>query len=506
MTIKTRLTLLFTALVAVILAISAIGIYSYARYQRSEEFYNELLTDAIATAAIVLRSDNLSPQTLRPFQQQTLKTLSFERTAIFNKQRKMVFHSGEQLLHLSDYEQQQAMKRGRYVVTAQDTGIGILSEYEHQQALKNGKFAITIEDTQKVIIPFLDENGNFPAAASIDSQNNAIPTTGNVEYTVAVSAVDKRGLKALTELRNWIIGGYLASLLFVYFAGIYFATRVLSPISIIRRKAERISATDLHVRIDEGKKRDELSQLAHAFNEMLDRIETAFKSQKQFVAHASHELRTPLTAIAGHLDVSLLRSRTEEEYKSAITLALESTRQLNRLVSNLLSLAQTESELFKPFRIDEILFSALQEVRQRYPSRKIDVQFNVSPDQEEYLYVNGNESLVKIAIVNVLENALKFSDANSIVEASIEVYKEDRIILKIQDNGIGISPEDLPMIFQPFFRSNPSSEVPGNGIGLTLVKAIMDRHSGVVFVESTQGKGSIVQLYFPNIIKGKSVI
>src|SRR5271157_1195334 len=115
MTIKTRLTLLFTALVAVILAISAIGIYSYTRYQRSEEFYNELLTDAIATAAIVLRSDNLSPQTLRPFQQQTLKTLSFERTAIFNKQRKMVFHSGEQLLHLSDYEQQQAMKRGRYV-------------------------------------------------------------------------------------------------------------------------------------------------------------------------------------------------------------------------------------------------------------------------------------------------------------------------------------------------------------------------------------------------------
>jgi signal transduction histidine kinase len=497
LTVKTRLTLLFTSLVAVILGIFTIGTYSYARHQRSEEFYSELLTNAIATAAIVLRSDNLSPKTLQPFQQQTLKTLPYERVAIFNKQGTCVFHSGEQILQLSEYEQQQAMKRGRYEVTFRDTAIGILSEYEHQQALRNGKFAITRGDTQKIVIPFLDENGNFPTGALIDSQNAAIPATGNVEYVVATSAVDKSGLKALAELRNWLITGYLTSLLVVFFAGIFFAARAMSPISEIRQKAERISATDLHVRIDEGKRKDELSQLAHAFNGMLGRIETAFDSQRQFVTHASHELRTPLTTIAGQLDVSLMHSRSVEEYRAVIASSLDSTRHLNRLLNNLLLLAQTESELLKALRVDDILFAALEEVQQRYPTRKVDLQVKVSPDEEEFLVVRGNEGLLKVALVNVLENALKFSDATSSVGLSIEVYKQEHVCIKIEDRGIGIPEGDLSKIFQPFFRSNPSSEVPGNGIGLTLVKTIMVRVGGSVTVESMQGKGTVVQLNFP---------
>jgi signal transduction histidine kinase len=499
MTIKTQLTLLFTALVAVILAVSSIGIYSYARYQRADEFYNELLADAIATAAIVLRSDNLSPQTLQPFQRQMFKTLPFERIAIFNKQGKCVFHSGEQILHLSEYEQRQALKRGRYEVTASDTGIVVLSEYEHQQALKNGKFAITTGDTQKVVIPFLDENGNIPSTSAVTPPIADIPNIGNVEYILAVSSVDKIGLKALARLRHWLIGGYFSSLLLVFFAGIFFASRAMAPISGIRRKAERISATDLSTRISEGRNRDELFQLAHAFNGMLERLEAAFKSQKQFVAHASHELRTPLTTIIGQLDVSLLHSRSEEEYRGVIASALESTRQLNRLLNNLLVLAQTESESLKPLQIDEVLFSALQDVKQRYAGRKVDLQFEVTPDQEKYLVVAGNEELLKIAIINVLENALKFSDGRSTVTISVEIHKEERVILRIKDAGIGISPEDLPMVFQPFFRSTPSNEVPGNGIGLTLVKAIMDRHNGSATIESVQGTGSVVQLSIPAI-------
>ena len=497
MTIKTQLTILFTVLVAVILAVSSVGIYSYARYQRVDEFYNELLADAIATAAIVLRSDNLSPQTLQPFQRQMFKTLPFERIAIFNKQGKCVFHSGEQILHLSEYEQQQAMKRGRYEVTASDTGIVVLSEYEHQQALKNGKFAIMTGDTQKVIIPFLDENGNIPSARAVASPLADIPNTGNVEYILAVSSVDKIGLKTLARLRNWLIGGYFSSLLLVFFAGIFFASRAMSPISNIRREAERISATDLSIRISEGHNKDELFQLAHAFNGMLERLEAAFKSQKLFVAHASHELRTPLTTIIGQLDVSLLHSRSEEEYRVVIAAALESTRQLNRLLSNLLLLAQTES--LKPLQIDEVLFSALHEVKQRYPGRKIDVQFGVTPEEEKYLVVVGNDGLLKIAIINVLENALKFSDVQSVVTIFVEIQKKERVVVRIEDAGIGISSDDLSMVFQPFFRSTLSNDMPGNGIGLALVKTIMDRHSGSVTMESLPGKGSVVQLGIPTM-------
>ncbi len=498
-TIKTRLTLLFTALVAVILAISSIGIYSYARYQRSEEFYNELLADAIATAAIVLRSDNLSPQTLQPFQKQMFKTLPFERIAIFNRQRKCVFHSGEQILHLSEYEQQQAMKRGRYEVNASDTGIVALSEFEHQQALKNGKFAVTGGDTQKVIIPFLDENGTIPAANAAAAPVADIPNTGNVEYILAVSSVDKIGLNTLARLRNWLIGGYFSSLLLVFFAGIFFASRAMSPISGIRKKAELISATDLSIRIGEGKSRDELSQLAHAFNGMLERLEAAFRSQKQFVAHASHELRTPLTTIIGQLDVSLLHLRSGDEYREVIASALENTRHLNRLLNNLLLLAQTESAPLKPLQIDEVLFTALQEVKERYPGRKVDVQFEVTPDQERCMLVAGNADLLKIAILNVFENALKFSNTDSTVTVIVRIQRNEQVTIRINDSGIGISPEDLPLVFQPFFRSTPSDAVPGNGIGLTLVKAVMDRHEGSVAIESVQGQGSSVILSIPTI-------
>ncbi len=495
-TIKTRLTLLFTALVAIILAISAIGSYSYSSFQRSEEFNNELLTDAIATAAIVLRTDNLSPQTLRPFRQQTLQTLPFERLAIFNKQGKCVFHSGEQILQLSEYEQQQAMNRGRYQVTAKDTGIVFLSEYEHAQAIKNGKFAISTSDTQKIIIPFLDENGNFPNSGLIDSQSNSIPVTGNVEYIVVISAYDKRGLKSLQNLRNWLIGGYLSSLLFVFFAGIYFAARAMEPISVIRQKAEKITATDFHIRLDEGNKSDELALLAHAFNGMLDRLEAAFKSQKQFVAHASHELRTPITDIIGQLDVTLMQSRNADEYKATMTSVLESMRHLNRLLNNLLLLAQTESESLKHLRVDDILFSALREIKQRYPTRKLEVQLNVSPDQEDTLGILGNEGLLRVALVNVLENAVKFSEPGSLILVSIEVPRKESVIIKIQDRGTGIAPENLALVFQPFFRSNPSSKIPGNGIGLALVKSVMERHGGTVSVESELGKGTNVVLEF----------
>jgi signal transduction histidine kinase len=147
---------------------------------------------------------------------------------------------------------------------------------------------------------------------------------------------------------------------------------------------------------------------------------------------------------------------------------------------------------------DEVLFAALEEVKRRYPGRKVDVQFAITPDQERYLTVAGNEGLLKIAMINVLENALKFSGEPSVVTIAVGIYKKERVTITVADTGIGIAPEDLSQVFQPFFRSAPSGEVPGNGIGLTLVKAILDRHHGSVAIESVPGKGSVVRLGIPS--------
>jgi len=496
-TIKTRLTLFFTVIVAVVLAVAMIVTYYNARYWRSEEFYSKLVSNAVATAAIILRSDNLSPRVLQPFRQQMLKTLPDECITIFNKQGKSVFHSGSRIVQITENEQKQAMMHQRYIVSEKDTSFGILSEYEHEQAVKNGKLAIAIGDTQKVIIPFLDENGNAPLSIFPAEKDTVIPVTGNIEYIVAISAVDLEGRKALQRLGTLLIFSYAISLLIVFTGGIIFAGQVLAPVSALRQKAERITATDLHIRIDEGKRNDELTQLAHAFNVMLDRLESAFTSQKQFISNASHELRTPLTAIAGQLDVLLMQPRTSDEYKNAISTVLDSMRQLNRLVNNLLLFARAESEQLKPLRIDDILFTALDKTKERYPGRTVDMQFLVSADQENSLVIFGNEDLLVAAIVNVIDNAFKYSDISSSVKITVAEPEKDKLRISVSDKGIGITSADMPMIFQPFFRSNRSSQFQGNGIGLALVKAIMDRHGGVVNVDSVEGKATVVTMSFP---------
>jgi signal transduction histidine kinase len=254
------------------------------------------------------------------------------------------------------------------------------------------------------------------------------------------------------------------------------------------------------VRVEAGRQNDELSQLARAFNGMLDRLERAFRSQKQFIANASHELRTPLTTMEGQLEVSLMKRRSPEEYRQTLAVALDEVRALRFTTNNLLLLTKAEADSLalekRPVRIDEVLLAALEEARRRYPGRNVEIEYSEIPVDENALLILGNEDLLRNAFLNLIENAVKYSPEGSPSRVSVEAGGRT-VVVRVSDTGSGNAPEDMPRIFEPFFRSTRTQSIPGSGIGLTLVKAIVERHGGSLEIRSALGQGTVVRVVLP---------
>jgi signal transduction histidine kinase len=232
-------------------------------------------------------------------------------------------------------------------------------------------------------------------------------------YVVFAAAQDIYGVLKLTRLRIILFIVFIISLFIIYISGKIFVSRALTPISNIMAQVSAIGESNLNARISEGNGKDELSQLAQTFNKMLERIESAFKTQKNFIANASHELRTPLTVITGHMEVILMKARTNEEYRKTIISVLGNIKNLNHISNRLLQLAQTSSEHsdsdFETVRVDEILWQARQDVLKINEKFRINISFSEAIDDENNLQVRGNEQLLRTAISNIMDNRCKYS-------------------------------------------------------------------------------------------------
>jgi signal transduction histidine kinase len=238
--------------------------------------------------------------------------------------------------------------------------------------------------------------------------------------------------------------------------------------------------------------KDELAELTNTFNEMLNRLENSFDAQKNFVSNISHELRTPLAAIITELELSINKERTIEEYKTAILNALKDAKKLVRISNSLLDLAKASYDpseiVFKSVRIDESLMDALQQVQKANPEYKIDIHFESDFENDNQIYVNGNEYLLKVAFVNVMENGCKFSSDHQCIVSVL--FNDENIMLKFTDKGIGIPEDDIQNIFTPFYRGENKTFLEGTGIGLPLTQKIIQLHKGSISVQSIQGKGT----------------
>ncbi len=346
----------------------------------------------------------------------------------------------------------------------------------------------------------------------IDSVNNddlkvAYRDTSVWCGTVITSGSSK--LKLLTEIPVDFIGGLqkfkfvlivgtLLVLLILFFSGRIFAANALKPIAKAIKQVDEITHSNLHKRLDVGTDDDELSKMSRTFNQLLERLETAFELQRNFVSNASHELRTPLSAITAQLEVTLMHNRGNDEYKIILQSVLDDIRDLNQLSEGLfdLTLASRDVSLMKfgDVRVDELLMQARSELLKRKPEYVIHLHIGELPDDEIQLTVYGKEHLLKSTFRNLMDNACKFSE-NKTVDVFLDIHDE-KISIRFIDKGIGMPDSYLKNIYTPLLRADNAKRIPGHGLGLALAKKIVELHQGKITVESKEKSGTTVSLQF----------
>lgn len=274
---------------------------------------------------------------------------------------------------------------------------------------------------------------------------------------------------------------------------------LFSPIVKITERAKQISSENLHLRLPTKIVNDEVNELANTFNQMLNRIETAFEIQNNFVSNASHELRTPLTTIIGEADLALTKERTVEEYQETIRVILEAAENLDSKTRALLSLAQTgfngTAQKEDVLRIDQLVWDTKEIVEKLDKRHSITVNVSLLPENPKKLKVKGNYQLLQLALSNIITNASKYSNYQ---EVTVSIGASDKsVYLLINDSGIGIPTQELRFIYDPFFRASNTTSYEGFGIGLPLTKNIIDLHKGEILVKSAENQGTIVQINLP---------
>lgn len=324
---------------------------------------------------------------------------------------------------------------------------------------------------------------------------------GEKDFIVLATGKDTYGEEKLYELLYILIFTAIIAIIILYILGFYFSKRVLQPVTEMTREINKITAAHLDLRLKPLKYKDELNDLGAIFNQMLDRLESSFDSQKEFVAHISHELRTPLAAMITDLELALSHKQNEEEYRKTIERSLSDAQKVVKLSNNLLDLAKANYDPqeigYTSLRIDEILLEAYQEIQSGASACSVQMEFATVNTDENLMTVMGNPYLLKVACKNLIENACKFSEDHHCfisIDFNNKMVKVDFI-----DNGIGITEEELEHIFTPFYRGKSQAEYEGYGIGLPLTQKILLQHNGKLKVSTALGKGSKLTLYIPHL-------
>ncbi len=291
-----------------------------------------------------------------------------------------------------------------------------------------------------------------------------------------------------SQLRLALAGGTLLALLLTVALGAVVVRRALAPVERITRTAASIEeSSDLDRRVGYTGPADEVGQLAVTFDHMIEHLGKTFDSQKHFVADASHELRTPLTVIQGNLDL-LKRNMGDEDRKESLRAIESETRRMTNIVSDLLLLAEVEAgrvEMHEDVRLKEVVAAEIKRAQPLAGNRKL-----VSRRMED-LSVRGDTHRLTQLVGNLLSNAIRYTPDGGAI--TLSVFREgDWARLDVADTGIGIAPENLPHIFDRFYRVDKSRSRAGGGtgLGLAIVKGIAEQHGGNVTVVSKPGQGS----------------
>ena len=456
MTIRNRLTWLFLGTVAVLLLLVLAVVFALQSTSSQREFQQRLRERAEVTSYIYLEKDEMRASAFRDFEKKYLQSLPNEILQVYDADGRVRFVAADERVRLAD---------------------AVLA-----RIVANKQEYFTIGARQAIGIFYHDNQGDF---------------------VILAAAENVYGQQRLHTLASIMAVIFVLSLLVIYAVGRVFAGRALAPIAALNDQVDRITARDLHQRVDEGflrtSERDDLTRLARTFNRLLARLEASFAGQRTFVRNASHELRTPLTASIGELQVLLARERPAPAYREGAASVLAELQQLKELINSLLdmSLAEGTVPLTDEVRLDELLWEVREAVA---PAERSRVQVDLGlptdlPADPAAFEILGHRALLTRALGNLVDNALKYSASGQRVVLSLRC-RPGGCRVRVADAGVGIGPDDLAQVFQPFYRAAAVRGVVGHGVGLPLAQRIVALHGGVLSLRSELGRGTLAEVDF----------
>ncbi|KIC64910.1 HAMP domain-containing sensor histidine kinase [Chryseobacterium taiwanense] len=453
MKIATRTALNYAILTAGILFVFAYTLYFVSEKNREDEF-NDRLGYKITWRSEFLFDAKMDDAKIRELHERNKKLLNEADISVYNSKKELIF---------TDIEPSSK------------------NQYYLNQLIKTKKNRITWQrkDRQYMAFKYEFNHENF--------------------YIIG-SAVDVTGNAHIEEFKKDIIIIYIISILIIFIIGFLFSYYTLKPLKDIILQIRDISEHNLNKRLVVPKAKDEIYELTETFNSTFNRLEKSFNNHKQFVTTISHEFRTPLSTLIAELELAKELNVTLDDYKISIDNALQDANHASQLSSALLDFARASYDVsqisFVDLRLDEILADAKVALLQKNPTYKIGIHYmdNLADKDESNYDFHGNPYLLQIAFLNLMENACKYSpDKNCRVEIEVQ---NNNLEIRFIDHGIGISEEDQSKIFDLFYRGNNKNYEKGNGIGLSIVKRIVEMHQGKLSLQSEPSKGSIFTIKF----------
>ncbi|RYY30658.1 MAG: HAMP domain-containing protein [Sphingobacteriaceae bacterium] len=449
MKIKNRLSLYFALISSGVLLAVFITIYlSFVVFFRND-FYARLTERATVAARLYLEADEISADSLEKIQRGYLNELP------------------DETIHIYDSDNHAAFIR---------------------EKRKHWNGAILDQIRKKGLQEFVDGARQVVGIYHQDNQGN---------FVILVSALDRYGMHRLDEMRKISLILFFGVSVSLFLIGRVFAEKALQPLDEVVNQMQKIRATNLHLRVDEGKGKDEISKMAQSFNQLLEHLENAFEMQKTYIANASHELRTPVTSMIGEIEVALYHPRSEAEYQLLLKSVLQDSERLKDTISSLMDLAQVDADYTlaeqENVRVDDLIWE-LQNHWKRQNKGDLEISMLQLPEDENRLLLSANRHLLLIALNNIIGNAFKFSDNQPVNLSLLADEKQIRIVIK--DHGIGIATINQTQIFNPFYRGDNAQTYMGSGIGLYIADKVIKLFGGTISFISVPNEGTEFLIVF----------
>lgn len=377
-------------------------------------------------------------------------------------------------------------------------GSGIsLSVYDSQGNLVYGRIPANFNGAPLLIMDEIQQVETDAGVWYVYDTCRAIPGYGNLWVRGVVSQAEAdAGLHAVVRLALILLPFFV---LLVALGGYSITRRTLGPLQAVTDTAQRISqGSDLTQRIRMGPGEDEVHRLAHTFDRMMDKLQSAFESEKQFTSDVSHELRTPVSVILSQCEFALSEDAEEAERRSALQVVAAQARKMSTLIAQLLTLARTDSGRqslhMETLNLSELAEIICEEQADAAAARNIALHAEIAPN----VLLRADETMMMRLFMNLVQNAISYGREGGNIWVTLR-DAEGAVEGCVRDDGIGIAAEHLPKIWNRFYQVDPSRTASrsGAGLGLPMVRWIVEAHGGTISVDSAPGKGSAFTFTFP---------